>query len=213
MKEKKKTWYAILGLLAWKPMSGYDIKKFVEIGLSHFWNESYGQLYPTLKDLVREGLAVKQSSRGSGRRKRFLYGITPRGSEVLNAWLEAPTAPVMTRSEHQLKFFLSCRHPTEASLRLIDKQRVQLLERLDDYTQSEAILAAAIRSGSLPQEVEALLRVGDEPCPEVDRTREALTFYLTLRQGILVLRARLSWCDEATAILQSTPDRAFGVLP
>ena len=44
-------------LLSWKPMSGYDIKKLVDAGLSHFWNENYGQIYPTLESLVKEGLA------------------------------------------------------------------------------------------------------------------------------------------------------------
>jgi DNA-binding PadR family transcriptional regulator len=37
---QRKTWFAILGLLDWRPMSGYDIKKLVEMGLSHFWSES-----------------------------------------------------------------------------------------------------------------------------------------------------------------------------
>lgn len=208
MARTKKTWYAILGLLAWKPMSGYDIKKFVEIGLSHFWNESYGQLFPTLARLVDEGLAVKRNDPGSGRRKRFIYAITPRGHEALDEWLNSPSAPVRTRNEHQLKFFLSCRRPTQLSLKFIEEQRAQLLERLEDYTESEAILAAAAQSGVLPEEVEALLRVDDEMDPEIDRHREALTFYLTLRQGILVLRARLSWCDEAVAALRSTPATA-----
>ena len=32
MARKARTHYAILGLLCWKPMSGYDIKKLIEAG-------------------------------------------------------------------------------------------------------------------------------------------------------------------------------------
>ena len=58
MARKARTHYAILGLLCWKPMSGYDIKKMVEVGLSYFWSESYGQIFPTLNRLVDDGLAT-----------------------------------------------------------------------------------------------------------------------------------------------------------
>ena len=76
MSTKQKTRFALLGLLSWKPMSGYDVKKIVDIGLSHFWNENYGQIYPTLDSLVSEGLAEKSDGRGGGKRKRNVYSIT-----------------------------------------------------------------------------------------------------------------------------------------
>jgi DNA-binding PadR family transcriptional regulator len=44
--KKSKTKYPILGLLAEQPMSGYDIKKLVDVRFSFFWNESYGQSIP-----------------------------------------------------------------------------------------------------------------------------------------------------------------------
>ena len=50
-------------------MSGYDIKKLVDVGLSHFWSENYGQIYPTLESLVQEGLATRKEDRSSGKRK------------------------------------------------------------------------------------------------------------------------------------------------
>ena len=181
-------------------MSGYDIKKFIEIGLSHFWNESYGQLFPTLNRLVEEGLATKEEDAGTGRRKRFLFSITEPGREALFSWLREPSEPVKTRSELTLKFFLSCRQPPAESMRLLAEHRAQIQTRLEDYTQSERVLAAAVTTGTLPEEVEPLLKTAAE-ADDVDRSREALMFFLTLRQGILVLQARLDWCDEATTAL------------
>ena len=81
MKTRSKTQFAVLGLLSWQPMSGYDIKKMITMGLSHFWAESYGQLYPTLEKLVKEGLATK-SSESTGKRKRHVFSITDPGRHI-----------------------------------------------------------------------------------------------------------------------------------
>ena len=78
MARKRKTWFAILGLLRWKPMSGYDIKKLVEMGLSHFWSESYGSLFPTLNALVDEGLATKRNDPKSPRDPPPISAVTSR---------------------------------------------------------------------------------------------------------------------------------------
>ena len=55
MKENKSK-YAIMGMLSMGPVSGYDIKKRFEKSLSYFWSESYGQIYPILKKLAKQGL-------------------------------------------------------------------------------------------------------------------------------------------------------------
>jgi DNA-binding PadR family transcriptional regulator len=53
--KKGKTRFAVLGILSYGPMSGYDIKKFYEKNVAGFWSESYGQIYPILKRLAEEG--------------------------------------------------------------------------------------------------------------------------------------------------------------
>ncbi|MCK7479112.1 MAG: PadR family transcriptional regulator [Candidatus Moduliflexus flocculans] len=50
------TKYVILGLLTEAPLSGYEIKKLVDIRFRFFWSESYGQIYPELKRLTAMGL-------------------------------------------------------------------------------------------------------------------------------------------------------------
>ena len=42
----------LLGLLAIQPMSGYDLGQNIRTSVGHFWNESYGQIYPNLKALA-----------------------------------------------------------------------------------------------------------------------------------------------------------------
>jgi DNA-binding PadR family transcriptional regulator len=42
--ELSATAYVILGMLAWRPMSGYDVKAIVDKSTRHFWAASYGQI-------------------------------------------------------------------------------------------------------------------------------------------------------------------------
>ncbi|MBN7771755.1 PadR family transcriptional regulator [Clostridium aminobutyricum] len=94
MKENTgKTKYVLLGLMAKEPQTGYTIKKSIEYEYSHFWQESYGQIYPTLKALVKEGLAESvESQELKNGRGQILYKITEAGKKELKNWLsEEPT--------------------------------------------------------------------------------------------------------------------------
>ncbi|MCM3338595.1 PadR family transcriptional regulator [Paenibacillus sp. MER TA 81-3] len=51
----------VLGLLMQGPKSGYDIKQEYEIELSHFFDASYGSVYPALKQLEKSGMIVKET--------------------------------------------------------------------------------------------------------------------------------------------------------
>ena len=92
MSRENRSKFAILGFLDLAPMSGYDIKKFAAYSLSHFWNEDYGHIYPTLRALETEGLA-----------------ITGKGQAVLNAWLAAAPLRANLRIEFLLKVFFGSR--------------------------------------------------------------------------------------------------------
>ncbi|GMU66636.1 MAG: hypothetical protein AMXMBFR36_29100 [Acidobacteriota bacterium] len=197
-----KTWFAILGLLTWKPMSGYDIKRLIEIGLSYFWHESYGALYPTLERLVAEGYATRRDAPRQGKRERHLYAITAKGRRQVDAWLRRPADLPRSRNELQLKFFLSSRRPPGEAIRLLEEYRRQQREIRATYAESETILRRAVADAALPEEIERVLP-GDEPRrPAVERRREALVFLLTLRHGVRMVEARLAWCDEALDALR-----------
>jgi len=82
--------YIILGLLGIKPMSGYDIKKWVDVSFRYFWDIGYGQIYPTLKTLESEGLVTMKNDQAEGGPVRNLYTITAKGKTELDTWLLAP---------------------------------------------------------------------------------------------------------------------------
>ncbi len=187
-------------------MSGYDVKKLVDAGLSHFWNENYGQIYPTLDQLVRDGLATKQSAAGSGQRKRNVYTITARGKKEFRQWIEQPTDPPTVKNESQLKFFLSSGCGTRATLQLIEAQRAQQQSLLDEYRASEKVLKAAMDGAHDSEELSDLLKLaGTSPSKQA---RQLGLFYWTLRHGIHVTEARLVWCREVKSHFEQMQDKS-----
>jgi len=96
------TSYAILGLLAIKPWSTYELTKQMRRALLHVWPRAESNLYKEPQRLVESGLATAER-RLVGRRERTEYAITPAGRAALEAWLERPSAPTRLESETMLK--------------------------------------------------------------------------------------------------------------
>src|SRR5262245_49451326 len=84
--ELSATAYVILGMLSWKPMSGYDIKAAVDGSTRFFWAASYGQIYPELRRLADAGL-IESEDGSQGGRRRTVFRITGAGRDQLRSWL------------------------------------------------------------------------------------------------------------------------------
>ncbi|WP_158630014.1 PadR family transcriptional regulator [Cohnella sp. AR92] len=163
--------YAILGIIAHGPRSGYDIRKQFNASLRFFWSESYGQIYPMLKQIEREGYAEPVESNDSRRKK--LYRITPEGQTVFRQWLSEPVNPINYRDELLLKIFVAGPQDAKAILALLASEREELEKNV-------AVLKE--------QESQALQQYHNRVPP---------TWMLTLRYGIHSMEARLRWCEEA----------------
>ncbi len=122
----------ILGLLASRPRSGYDIKAVVDRSTRFFWAASYGQIYPELRRLEAEGLIEGEDSPTGGRRRR-VYRLTGIGRQALVEWLLGPAVTVELRDESLLRLFFADALPREHALMLLEgRQRghEQYLETL-----------------------------------------------------------------------------------
>lgn len=105
-KKTSPTRYALLGLLSQEPRTGYDIKTHIDQPWIDFWNESYGQIYPHLKSLLKEGcvtVEIDDNATGGGASKK-IYTITEQGEEELAKWLRSADKPTqIIRDEHKLR--------------------------------------------------------------------------------------------------------------
>ena len=178
MPRQNRTRYTVLGTLTHGPKSGYDIKKFIERSINNFWRESYGQIYPTLKQLAQEGLVTRKSVTQPGKPARYVYSITKAGRRELRTWLEEPDDREVPRHEFLLKLFFGAELSPEANLRHVERYREEVEADLE-----------------MCRTVHARLRKTAPDSPN-------LPFWLMgLRQGILVNEALEQWCDEARRTL------------
>jgi len=180
MPRSNKTQYALLGFLALRPMSGYDIKKWVEASISNFWNENYGQIYPALKSLTEAGLATKTSDETAGGRARHVYALTEEGRAELERWLAEPTRPPSIRFEHLLKLFFGANADVGVSIEQIEARRVDCVSELKRFRSIEYAISES----------------------ESDAAQRPF-WLMTVRNGIRATEADIEWCDESLVELRA----------
>jgi PadR family transcriptional regulator AphA len=104
--ELSATGKVILGMLAARPRSGYEIKQLVDSSARFFWAASYGQIYPELKRLESAGLIAGDDS-SQGARQRTTFRLTAAGRHALREWIERPAEVLEMRDEGLLKLFFA----------------------------------------------------------------------------------------------------------
>lgn len=178
MANEKKMDVVILGFLNHEDLSGYDIKKRMDYSLKYFWSASYGSIYPTLNQLVRQGLAEAVNDQKSERR-RVVYHITDQGKKYLTDWLAKPDAGNDLHLETALKVFFGAAGGTEIAAENIEAFADETEKQLEELRRAETIL--------MQSEGEAMDH----------------SYYLqTVRLGIATFEAWLAWCRQAEKALQ-----------
>lgn len=179
MRRESKTPYAVLGVLTLGDMSGYEIKAVLEQSVSHFWRESFGQLYPTLRRLEENGLISSRLAPGISGPERKVHSLTADGWKVLRDWLARPVdIHDLRRDETLLKIFFGRHASGFAPAAHVRQRRDLLASLLETYEQIEGDLA-------------------QDPSP--DRPY----WLITLRHGIHLTTALLAWCEETLAQLET----------
>jgi len=176
--EKTSTVESLLGLLSLGPMSGYEMRAMMERSTANFWTESYGQIYPALKTMVKDGLATVEGQTKDGRAKK-VYKITGEGERRLRNWLSVGTKTQVHRNELLLKVFFG----DQALRGAIAAQVVAERERCEnDLERYEATLLVM----------------------EAQHSRHPAMPYwrMTVRYGMAEAKAVMAWCDETFAELE-----------
>jgi DNA-binding PadR family transcriptional regulator len=96
----------ILGMLAARPRSGYEIKQLVDSSARFFWAASYGQIYPELKRLEKAGL-IRGDDSSTGARQRTTFRLTAEGKRAAREWMAQPPEVLEARDEGLLKLFFA----------------------------------------------------------------------------------------------------------
>lgn len=89
MQKLTTTSYLILGLLALRRWSTYELAQQMQRSIHYYWPRAESKIYEEPKKLVAHGLATA-TREYAGRRPRTVYAITGDGRKALQTWLAAP---------------------------------------------------------------------------------------------------------------------------
>jgi PadR family transcriptional regulator AphA len=179
-KRPNQSLFAMLGLLSLGPRTGYELRKLSDESIQHFWRESYGQIYPSLKELESRGWATRRVEEGQGRPDRQVYSLTEEGRAALTAWLEQPVKDEVLRVEILLKLFFGRQSPPEVNLAHVREHAQVHQQLLEVYAATEAHLRS---------------ECGDHP--------DLPYWLLTLSYGRHRSQAILAWCKESLPLLET----------
>jgi PadR family transcriptional regulator, regulatory protein AphA len=166
--------HALLGALADRPRTGYELLKHFEQSLAYAWPASHSQIYPELARLREDGL-IEQA--GSGARNSKTYAVRNEGLAEVRRWLRETEPERRVRNDAALRtFFLWLLEPGEAREQL-ERERRYWRERLDEL---EAIKARPRGPG-----------------------RKEQAFGIALEGGIRSIETRLEWLGWAERELET----------
>lgn len=179
---------ALLSLLWYRPMHGYEIRQVMELRQMHRWaNIQYGSIYRGLQQLAREGLIGEAGEERAGNRPpRTIYQINETGRAELKTLLrQAWAQPALYANPIDMAM-------TQAMLLSPDEIRAALAQRLQAFD----ALTAHI------DQVEGQLRgqFSDRPAGML-----ALSADLFEHQRV-TLRAERQWTEH---VLQRLNDGAY----
>ena len=168
----------LLGLLTIEPMSGYDMGQTIRGSIGHFWNESYGQIYPNLKKLAVDGFVAAKTERQKGKPDRRIYSITKKGRQRLANWMTVQPQAEIPRNELLLKLFFGAQVCPDISIgyieRMAESERRSLLQ--------------------IKQAAEQIAK--NQQYPDAPHWKMAARF------GEIELEAHLRWAEETLAELK-----------
>jgi PadR family transcriptional regulator AphA len=189
--ELNATGKVILGMLAARPRSGYEIKQLVDSSARFFWAASYGQIYPELRRLEEAGLIAGADS-SQGARQRTVYRLTAAGRRAARAWIARPPEVFETRDEGLLELFFAGS---------IEPARTGEIAR-------ERAATSRAKAAELRSIAEAVEETGRPDGPEAEPDGGSL---MVLRYGIEMNEWTAEWFERAADDLENqTADRRVG---
>ncbi len=178
------TSYAVLGLLSFARMSGYDLAAVAQRSAAQVWPISKTQVYAELRRLHELGLVEGSDAEHSGGPTKTLFELTRSGERELDQWLATDTsAGLRLRAPTVLKLLFGHRTKPRHARAHLGRFRERVSERLVELEQIASVL---------------------------ERSPDAVYAWATARFGVRICAAIVAWIDE---VIPRLPARAVTIDP
>ena len=178
--------HAILAFLEYQPMSGYDMKKFFDVSVAHFWSTTQSHIYKSLEGLEKKGWADARIIQQQGKPNRKEYQITDEGRAELRSWLVIPLPLEPVRDSTMIQIFFSHFSTDDEIAALLEARVTEVRERLQAlHTSAQAAID------------ENAHRLG------IERVRQL--WQITLDYGVAYYEFELAWQEKTLETVRSLP--------
>jgi DNA-binding PadR family transcriptional regulator len=147
--EMTSTAYAVLGFLALRPWTTYELAQNMRRNFHFFFRRAESALYEEPKRLVREGYAIATQDH-VGARARTTYAITPKGRRALRKWLATPCPEPSLDAEVLVRLFFARASDPEQVASWITRTRAVA----DDVQRIGDIVAREFLEGTAPHQAQ-----------------------------------------------------------
>ena len=182
--------HAILAFIEFQPMSGYDLKKYFDVSVAHFWSATQSHIYKSLEGLEKKGWAGGHIIPQDGKPNRKEYHITGSGRAELRRWLVTPLGLEPVREASLIQIFFSHFSTNEEIAALMEVRMKEIRQQLQ-----------ILRTSAQTAIIENAKQVG------VERARQL--WQITLDYGIDYYEFELAWNEKTLATIRSLPPLAM----
>ncbi|MBL8967390.1 MAG: PadR family transcriptional regulator [Spirochaetaceae bacterium] len=180
MAKENRARYAVLGMLHYGDMTGYEIRKRLNEMVGCFWQEPSASVYPALKALEEDGFVTARRETPESGPARIRYRVTSAGRAAFGSWIVQDPAPTAMRNEFALKLLFGNLADPATMLRFIAAER-----------------AAALASDRGIEELTGRLPHGTE----------GLMWRLIADYGRSMAAATAGWCERAIKEIEAATAR------
>ena len=185
--------YAILGLLAYTPMSGYNLKKIFDETLNHFWTANLSQIYRELGSLEKTGYLTSSIEPQDDRPDKRIYSITEAGNKAFRNWLEDfPEAlSAQKRDEFMVRIFFGSK---------LDKSEMK--KQFERFVEERRTFEKEMAEQK--QKFKRLLEKGginEKMLGQVERDK--LFWRFTIKRALITNQALIQWAQECINDLET----------
>jgi DNA-binding PadR family transcriptional regulator len=173
------TSYLILGLLALRRWSTYELAQQMQRSIHYYWPRAESHIYEEPKKLVAHGLATA-TREYAGRRPRTVYAITDDGRKALQAWLAEPGKGPLVEFEGLVKVLFAEQASREHLLATLASIRTEAERTRQHHAELAADLAET--GGPFPERLHV----------------NALVFKFMWDQAEMLLRW-VTWAEQEVA--------------
>jgi len=175
--------HGLLGLLTYKPMTGYELMKIFNESLYFFWSAQTSQIYRELETLEKNGWVNSEHVAQTEKPNKNIFTLTSLGKNEFVRWLDEHTAGNMSKVRDAMT--MRVYFGSEGDPKMLVKELIQFKRNSEEFME---------RIGSVMKEL-------DMRESYIEKRGEQVYWQMAIRRGYCLAEANVKWVDECLEVM------------